>query len=241
MQKAALNINCDVGEGISNEADFFPFLSSCSIACGGHYGNRESILATLKLAMENEVLVGAHPSYPDREHFGRVSMAMGKGEFQKALKEQLELFYSCLDESHLNAHHIKAHGALYNDLAVNAELCDWYLEVLNDYSFKYLYVLPTSVLEQKAISQGFEVMREAFLDRAYQENGTLAPRGMPGAVHDLKDTVWNQLNSLVAHKKLTTMDGRIITVEAETFCLHGDHPRVLEFLTFIYQQLNILG
>jgi len=241
MKGLSININCDLGEGMPAQPKLFPYIYSCSIACGGHYGDRSTIEATLRDSIQYQVRVGAHPSYPDKENFGRRTMLLSKGEFQESLLKQLQLYFECVKAQNLKNHHIKAHGALYNDLATNPELCDWYLEVLNHYPVGYLYVLPNSVLEKKAQAAGFTVMREAFLDRAYNENGRLVARTIPGAVYELKETVWDQLNSLLTQGKLKTLEGNIISVEAETFCVHGDHPRVLEFLTFISQQLNSIG
>ena len=112
-----IDLNCDVGEGIGNEALLFPYISSCNIACGGHAGDADSMLETVRLAQKHNVLIGAHPSYPDREHFGRIRIEMAPEVLQKHLERQIKALTGILEPLNIPLHHIKAHGALYNDLA----------------------------------------------------------------------------------------------------------------------------
>lgn len=238
MRPLSININCDLGEGIPNEAELFPYIYSCSVACGGHYGDRSTITKTLKEAIKNDVKVGAHPSYPDREHFGRRSLTLSKEVFQRSMQKQLEVYFECLNTLGDNNHHIKAHGALYNDLAKNPELAQWYLEVVKEYNYGALYVPYGSEVAKLAIAQGLEVQYEAFLDRNYLADGSLVPRSHPKALKQDPEAVWQQLQDFLDNGGVTTIEGTWLSLPATTFCLHGDHPKVLIFLKTIHQGLQ---
>ena len=240
MGKTLVNINCDLGEGVPSEPELIPFIHSCSIACGGHYGDEDSILSTLKACKHNEVMVGAHPSYPDKINFGRKSMDLTKAEFQGSLREQLILYFSCLEKLQMKNHHIKAHGALYNDLAVQPDLCAWYLEVVTEFDFNMLYAPFNSALSKKANENEIKVLYEAFLDRNYLENGKLVPRSDPRALKSHPEEVWQQLKTFLENQGFWTLKGTWLDLPAETFCLHGDHPNALEFLKYIDLKLNQL-
>lgn len=233
MHRQNVNINCDLGEGIPNEAELFPYIYSCSIACGGHYGDRLTIIKTLKEAIKNDVKVGAHPSYPDKQHFGRRSLTLSKEAFQKSVQEQLTLYFECLNEVEGTNHHIKAHGALYNDLAKNADLAQWYLEVVQEYDYGSLYVPYGSEVAKLAIARGVEVQYEAFLDRNYLADGALVPRSHPKALIQYPEAVLQQLQDFLDKGGVTTLEGTWLPLPATTFCLHGDHPKVLTFLKTI--------
>ena len=136
-----IDLNCDVGEGTGNDAALMPFISSCSIACGGHYGNAKTIAATLALAAQNKVKTGAHPAYPDPQNFGRKSSNLPLTELQDALREQLDLFFGLCPA----VNHIKPHGALYNDLFENEEKARAAVEVFAAYNPKIkVYCAPKS-------------------------------------------------------------------------------------------------
>ena len=119
ISKVFIDINCDVGEGIGNERSLFPHISSCNIACGGHAGDLNSMSEIVQLARRSGIKVGAHPSYPDRENFGRKSMKIEKRLLISSIQKQIKALESILISSNMQLHHIKAHGALYNDMAVN--------------------------------------------------------------------------------------------------------------------------
>src|SRR5690606_8116822 len=127
MLKPALN--CDLGEGVNNEAQIMPLIDSCSIACGGHAGNTQSMEKAIILAKKNKVLVGAHPSYPDRENFGRVAMTMKDDAFVSSIQQQLNTFDFLLQKNGTHLDHIKAHGALYNEIARDTKAALRYLKI----------------------------------------------------------------------------------------------------------------
>lgn len=213
-----MNLNADLGEGIENEQAIFPFIDSCSIACGGHYGNQYSILESMNLAKKFMVKCGAHPSYPDQKNFGRISLRLNKKEFQDSIQKQLDLYFSCLEKKQLSNFHIKAHGALYHDLSKMDELSEWYVEIIQNYPFKFLYLFPNSALEKACIHYSIPFLKEGFLDRNYQEDGSLIPRTEKNSLIQNSEEIIQQMKKFEKDKIF------------QTYCLHGDHPKILEFL-----------
>ena len=149
-----IDINCDVGEGIENEHLLMPHISSCNIACGGHFGDEISIDKTIQLAIKNNVLIGAHPSFPDKENFGRKVMNLSKEQLQKSIENQLELFQNRLNFVGQKLHHIKPHGALYNLIAVDKNVAKTFLKAIEKYRKEaFLYVPYNSIIEKLAIEK----------------------------------------------------------------------------------------
>lgn len=236
MKIKGVHINCDLGEGAKNEALIIPYVHSCSIACGGHYGSLESIISTLNLAKKHQVSVGAHPSYPDLKNFGRISLNMDKNAFIQSIRKQMDLFLFGLESVPFENFHVKAHGALYNDLGKNPQLCEWFLEALTPYSFSEIYSPWNSELYHQALKQHRGVKTEAFLDRNYTDQGNLVPRSHEEAEKKTLVSVWDQLVSIQEHQKVKTLSGKLMDLQAQTFCLHGDHPLALDRIQFLYQQ-----
>jgi len=132
MGQFKIDINCDVGEGVGNEADIFPFISSCNIACGGHAGDQETMLKVAYLAKKHNLKVGSHPSYPDKANFGREVMDISDQNLIQSIRKQLADFDEVLKQEQISLHHIKAHGALYNQTAKDEELAKAYLDAIDD-------------------------------------------------------------------------------------------------------------
>ena len=135
-----IDINCDLGEGIDNEHLLMPYISSCNIACGGHFGNEQTIDKTIQLAIANQVKIGAHPSFPDKENFGRKIMEISDKELEKSLQSQLELFCNRLQKATAKLHHIKPHGALYNLIAINEQAANHFINSIKKYTKKRILV-----------------------------------------------------------------------------------------------------
>lgn len=233
-----IDLNCDMGEGVGNEADLMPFISSCNIACGGHAGDQASMQACVSLALEHGVQMGAHPSYPDRDHFGRRSMVLEKAALKAALESQLGVFEAVLRDLGATLHHIKAHGALYNDLAKGGSLAEDYLEALAPYRGRAALFVPAgSVFEVMAGNAGFATVAEAFADRAYTVGGQLAPRNLPGAVLKHPERVLEQLREMVLKGRVRTLAGGFLPIAAQTYCIHGDTPGAFEILAYLSREL----
>lgn len=239
MDRKCLDINCDVGEGVLHEPDLYPFISSCNIACGGHFGDDVSMGTSIRLAMENNVKIGAHPAYPDPKNFGRVSMSLSKIALKAALTEQLESFGKRLEKLGGEWHHIKAHGALYNDMVSDASLAQTYLEALQPYrSLIKIYAPWGSVLGTLAMEEGYQLCWEAFLDRQYLNASQLVPRSEEGSLLTDPEMVFKQLLELVQEQHVTTRNTEKVFLKADTYCIHGDTPTALQILMYLSEQLT---
>jgi len=242
MGTQKIDINCDVGEGMQNEAQLFPLITSCNIACGGHAGDANSIRQILQLAKEHNVKVGAHPSYPDKEHFGRRSMQLSESELIATLFEQLTLFFTLAAEAGTPVHHIKAHGALYNDIAADANLASTYLRALEPYHGKVvLYVPYRSAIAREAHDRKWTIHYEAFADRNYNADRSLVPRSFPEAVITDPDQLSTHLLRMYEDHKIHTVDGTDVPILADTFCIHGDTPGAADMLQTLVAKLKWHG
>ena len=220
---------------MENDRAVMPYISSCSIACGGHFGDRETIRQTLAYAKEFGVKVGAHPAYPDPDNFGRISMRLSTEELKNALRRQLDLFCSLCT----SVNHIKPHGALYNDLFYDHEKARAVVEVIQDYSPNgTVYCAPGSIFSVAAKAAGLSVLFEGFGDRAYTKDAQLVSREIPGAVFSNKLQISRQVIEIIAHQKVTTLNGDTIPLAVQTICMHGDGKGVVENLQFLKEKLS---
>lgn len=239
MTKHFIDINCDVGEGVRNEEELFLLISSCNIACGGHVGSRESILFCLELAKKYSVKVGAHPSYPDKENFGRVSMNISSAALIQSIKEQLQNFTALCDQMHVALHHIKPHGALYNDIVKDEHLAKTFLTGIEEFKKGVvLYVPYGSLIQTLAINQGFKIAIEAFVDRNYNTDLSLVSRKESNALITDGKEVLNHLLTMYKENEVKTVSGDKIPIIANTYCIHGDTPSALQILTYITKHLS---
>ncbi|MEO9893927.1 5-oxoprolinase subunit PxpA [Aurantibacter sp.] len=233
-----IDINCDVGEGLDNEATLMPLISSCNIACGAHAGDKETIIRIAKLAKKNAVKVGAHPSYPDRKNFGRISMDLPKADFIASIQQQVNLFSALLNIENIKLHHIKAHGALYNDMGHNHILAKSFLKAIANYKDEILLYAPYgSALAIEGQKQKFSIVFEAFADRNYDEDGNLVSRKDVNAIISNPDKVFTHMLRMVKEQYVLTSKGFRIPIKAETFCIHSDTPSALEILRYLTAQL----
>ncbi len=240
MKEIYIDINCDVGEGMDNENELFPLISSCNIACGGHAGDTHSMLRTTKLAKLHSVHIGAHPSYPDRENFGRMSIKIEASAFRESIQSQITGLVNILEKEKLALHHIKPHGALYNDLVKNKDLALTFLNAIEEYKdVAVLYAPYESILAKEALGRGFKLMYEAFADRNYNFDLSLVSRKMPNALIEEPKYVLNHLVRMVKGHTIKTIDGFIAKIVADTYCLHGDTPNALQILMYLSRELPI--
>ncbi|MFK7814274.1 MAG: 5-oxoprolinase subunit PxpA [Maribacter sp.] len=238
QQTIHIDINCDVGEGIGNEAELLPLISSCNIACGGHAGDLNTMTNVVRLAKENRVKIGAHPSYPDKENFGRVSMDINSEVLIKSIQTQLESFTTILKQENVIMHHIKPHGALYNDVVKNSDLAKVFLEAISSYKQQaILYVPYKSAIESEALKQNFSIKQEAFGDRNYNSDLSLVSRKLTNAVIAEPEEVLSQLISIVKESQVRAKDGSLVKLKADTFCIHGDTSTALQILAYLTVEL----
>lgn len=238
--KRNIDLNCDLGEMPSRELDqeIFPYLSSCNIAAGGHAGDKKSMQETILLALEKEVAIGIHPSYPDKAHFGRKSLQMPLSTLKDAIKNQVLDFLEILENSGGHLHHIKAHGALYHDLAESETLANLYLELLQEFVPNVMIYGPIGgYLQSNAGHFRFKYAKEGFADRAYLPDLKLMDRSLPNAVLFEEENILKQVHSLVLEGNVNTERGKV-NLKIDTLCLHSDTPAAVHHARSIFQYLK---
>lgn len=224
-------INCDLGEGIPTEDRIFPWIDAASVACGGHFGNQFSIKKTLLLAKRFGKKVGAHPSYPDKENFGRKSMDISNDDLIISIQKQINLFFEVSKKIGLPLDHIKFHGALYNDAATSSELADLLTDFLKiNYPQVPIFIPPNSQMELLSEQKGLSIKREVFADRAYNPDFTLVSRNIPGSLLSDEKSISNHLSNILLTGEILAVDGTKLPVKADTLCFHGDNPGLEVFL-----------
>jgi UPF0271 protein len=234
----SIDLNCDMGEGMANDALLMPFISSANIACGYHAGNDYTIKQTIEWCLKHGVSIGAHPSFNDREHFGRNEIRLNDPELFDVVSEQLFLFKKIADRCGAAIHHVKPHGALYNMAAKDAAMAKVIANAV--YSFNnliILYGLAGSFSITEAVAFGLKTAAEAFADRTYQSNGTLTSRSKQHALLESSDAVIKQVLQIVNDETVTAFTGEIIPIYAKTICLHGDGSNAVEFANAIHHAL----
>ncbi|WP_186756747.1 5-oxoprolinase subunit PxpA [Echinicola salinicaeni] len=231
-----IDINSDLGEGSSADAAIMQFISSCNIACGGHAGNENSMIKTIKYAMQHQVSIGAHPSYPDPENFGREVMDISIEELEMSILDQIFTFKDLLTDQNGQLHHIKAHGALYNESATNEPIAHLLVKIMKKhFPGILLYVPYNSVIAELAQKEGIPVWYEIFADRNYEDNLKLVSRKKPNAVlHDTHE-VLKHLELMIRKEKVKTISGNILPIKAHTVCVHGDNETALNLAKAINQ------
>ncbi|WP_209328999.1 LamB/YcsF family protein [Lunatimonas salinarum] len=237
-----LDVNADLGEGNAFDAVIMGCISSCNIACGGHVGNSDTVREAILLAKAKGIRIGAHPSYPDADNFGREKLEMALSNLEESLKAQIKLVTDELAKEAIPMHHIKPHGALYNEASVDTELAILIASLVkSEYPKAKLYAPFGSKLAEAAQAQGIEVCFEAFLDRRYHPDLTLVKRSEPEAVLSTWDEISEQLSEFVFRQRVRTSDGSWRAIKVDTLCLHGDHPQALDTAIRVNRWLKLHG
>lgn len=237
-----VDLNADLGEGAGHDDELLELVSSASIACGFHAGDPVSIFASIRAAGERGVAVGAHPSFADRENFGRIEVVLPAGEVFTNVAYQLGAFQALATAAGAQVNHVKAHGALYNMAVRDEKLAEAIAHaVLAIDSSLLLFAPGESALERAAQSAKVRVVREVFADRNYLADGTLAPRTRPDALlHDPEEAAGRVLRML-REGVVRSVDGQDVAVSAETICLHGDTPGAVQFARALRARLENEG
>lgn len=232
-----IDINCDVGEGLNNEDKLMPYIQSCNIACGGHAGNSELMRAVAVLAIKHNVKIGAHPSYPDTENFGRISLEISPDDLIKSIRSQINDLIEIINNEGGSLHHIKPHGALYNDIVKNEALSLLFLEAILPYkTLAKLYVPYNSVIEKNALKKKFSIIYEAFADRNYNDDLSLVSRQEKNALITSPALVLKHLSEIINNELVTTISGKKTPIKALTFCVHSDTENVIEIVKRLYEE-----
>lgn len=220
-----IDLNADMGEDCGDDGALAPLVSSINAACGGHAGTADTMRATAALAARCGAALGAHPSYPDRENFGRVTVALPPVALRASLAAQIDALRAAARDAGATVAHVKPHGALYNDAARDPALAALVADVVRtaDPALR-LYGPPGSALERAAADAGLPYVREGFADRAYAADGTLVARRVPGAVlHDPAEVAARAVR-LARGDSIDAQGGGTLALRVDTLCLHGDTP-----------------
>jgi 5-oxoprolinase (ATP-hydrolysing) subunit A len=242
-----IDLNCDMGESygaglVGNDELLMPLVSSANIACGFHGGDPSVMHRTVSLAIKHGVTIGAHPSFPDLQGFGRRNMQMSAQEVYDIMLYQMGALEAFVRAGGTTLHHVKPHGALYNQAARDPELAASIAHAIYYFNKELLLYGPAgSALEKAALGLHLAFCAEAFADRTYQEDGSLTPRTEPGAlIRDLVQAL-QQVHSLVDQQAVTTLSGTIIPMPARTICIHGDGLHAVDFASAIRKSLTEKG
>jgi UPF0271 protein len=238
----SLDFNCDLGEGCGQDAAIVPHISSASIACGAHAGDAATMRESVALCLAHGVAIGAHPSFEDREHFGRRELALPVAEIHALVARQIAMLASICAEVGTRLHHAKPHGALYNLAARDRGVADAIAAAMREADPSLiLYGLANSELTAAGEAAGLRVAHEAFAERAYDADGRLAPRGTPGAVIEGFEDALAQVRDFVRNGVVIARDGTRIPIRADTLCLHGDRADAAEFACGLRAALEAEG
>jgi len=223
-----IDLNCDMGEqpdpdGYLRDESLMPYLGSCSIACGGHAGNADSMRITAKNAIKHHLRLGAHPSYPDPEHFGRRALDIESEELSCSLAEQITELKLIVEDLGSKLSYVKPHGALYNTAATDRHLSRLILETVRHIEPDLpLMGLAGSETQALCLELGYPFIAEGFADRAYQRDGNLVPRSEAGAVHSDVARVVNQVMQMANKRPVESLCGHGVELAVQSICVHSD-------------------
>lgn len=235
----AIDLNADLGEGGGQDSELVRQISSANIACGGHAGSEASMRDTIEAAVAAGVAIGAHPGYEDPEHFGRRMLKIEPTVLADMLSRQIERLAAIADRSSAQIHHVKPHGALYNQANQDVQLAEAVaVGVKRVLPGCAIYVPPAGALAAAGHAAGLTVCAEAFADRRYRENGSLVPRGEEGAIIDNPQSAAAQALEIACHQQVRTRTKQFHPLAAATICVHGDAPHATAVLTAVRRALE---
>ena len=228
-----MDINCDMGEILrllknNVYSDLMDHVTSINLACGGHAGDVSMMRKLVRIAKRKNVRIGAHPSYPDRENFGRLKLEMDPEELLRSICEQVRSLIRVAEEESVSITHIKPHGALYNQAAKDTHLARVIGNAVDRVAPDLdIMCLSGSLMVKILEDMGLKVVQEAFADRTYERDGGLRDRGSDRALITDPQKAADQARSIIEDKKIITFDGSEISLEAQTLCVHSDTPNAI--------------
>ncbi len=242
-----MKLNCDLGEfANNNDAEIMPWIDMANIACGFHGSTPLTIKNTVKLAKQHQVTIGAHPSYPDVENFGRQTMQLPKSELIACIQYQIGALQGLCRAENAQVEYVKPHGALYNDMMKNLNLFEDIcvaIAELNQSCQHSLALMIQALADNQAFDDiakkhDIELYYEAFADRAYLDNGFLVPRNETGAVLADNQAVVERCQALLNQQPLLSINQQPLTFQLDALCVHGDTPNALAMLKALRQTIN---
>lgn len=237
-----IDFNCDLGEDCGDDAAIVPYISSASIACGFHAGSPDTMRRTVALCLAHGVAIGAHPSHADREHFGRVAHALSAEAAYALTLYQVAALDGFVNAAGGRLHHVKPHGALYNQAARDAVLADAIAHAVRDHDAGLvLYGLSGSALTAAGERVGLRVAHEAFAERRYEADGALTPRSQADASIDDLSTAAAQVARMLDTGIVVARTGEPVPLRADSICLHGDRPDAAAFAQGLRSEIEAAG
>jgi 5-oxoprolinase (ATP-hydrolysing) subunit A len=241
-----IDLNADMGESAEalksgRDAELMRYITSANVACGGHAGDEQTMRETLELAKKLGVAVGAHPSYPDRENFGRLEMVIEMDELEISLRYQLERLRRIAEEVGLTIGHVKPHGALYHSASKDPRVAQAISNVVRDLGDVILVGQAGSMALRHWEILGMRTAAEGFVDRVYEANGELRNRNLPGALLADAGASAYQAKSIVLNGEVTAFSGERLKLRPETLCLHSDTPGSVEIAREVRKVLESSG
>ena len=231
-------INCDLGEGMPDDAAIIPFIDEANIACGFHAGDDESMSQVVQISKKNGVSIGAHPSFNDPENFGRQRMNLSSEEVRKLIIDQYEILQKIADNYGEKVTHIKPHGALNNMACEDIELATTLAKAINEISKDLIYLVPTgSKMEVAANKLNMKIACEIFADRNYEDDGNLVSRKKPHALITDPEEAKKHVLNMVKNQSLNCHSGKQIPCEIDSVCIHGDNESSLATARSIRENL----
>ncbi|HUQ98218.1 MAG TPA: 5-oxoprolinase subunit PxpA [Gemmatimonadaceae bacterium] len=242
----SIDLNADLGEhegdGTSSDMRILDLVSSASIACGVHSGSAAVMEMTVQAAMERGVSIGAHPSYPDREGFGRRDIDMPVDQILESVRDQIISLEQTCATNGARLAYVKPHGALYNRAARDSDLARQLADLVASINPELVMLaLSGSALESSSRDAGLQVACEAFIDRAYMSDGTLMPRDRSGAVIDDASIAGGRAVEMAKYGKVRSFDGKPVLVTADSLCVHGDSRNAIQILDKVRRRLTEVG
>lgn len=236
----AVDLNCDLGEGYPFDDELLALVTSANVACGGHAGDADTMRAACAGALRHGVTIGAHPSYQDREGFGRRPRDVEPGLLERQVRDQVDALGEAAASVGAEVRYVKPHGALYTRIAIDAERAGAVVRAAAAAGLPLLGQAGTAV-ERAAAAAGLPFVAEAFADRGYRADGRLADRAEPGALLTDPDAVARRVVGMVTDGAVTAVDGTRIALTVESVCLHGDTPGAVELATAVRRALLRAG
>ncbi len=232
-----IDLNCDLGEGIGNDALIMPHISSANIACGYHAGDADTMKSTVELAIKYGVAIGAHPSYLDRANFGRTDFQLSPPEVYDLVTDQVNKLATITRSFGATLHHVKPHGALYNKAASTPGLAAVIALAAKDVS-DGLVIYGSRALVTEAKKIGMKAAHEGFADRRYNADGSLVSRKAPGALIDEEEQAIQQVLMMIKEGKVKAINEELLDIKVDTVCIHGDAPGAVRLAEAIRQSLK---
>jgi len=235
-----VDLNADLGEGCGSDAELLTLVSSANIACGFHAGDAQTMRESVREALKNGVAIGAHPSFPDRENFGRTAMNLPPETVYAQMLYQIGALATIARAEGGQLRHVKPHGMLYNQAAKDAQLADAVARAVHDVDSGLILVgLAGSELIRAGERYGLATREEVFADRGYRADGSLVPRSEPGALIADEEQALAQTLEMVQRSQVKSITGEWATVHAQTVCLHGDGEHALEFARRLRKEFEL--